>query len=96
MPERTMAPYGSWKSPITSDLIAGGSIRLGNVALDGDNLYWLESRPTEGGRYVLVRRGSDGGATLQVEAKDNDGTPMFVCDARHLCRKFAGYGCRPS
>ncbi|MDQ3548708.1 MAG: prolyl oligopeptidase family serine peptidase [Chloroflexota bacterium] len=60
MPERTIAPYGSWKSPVTSDLIAGGSVRLGHVALDDGNLYWLESRPNEAGRSVLVRRGPDG------------------------------------
>jgi dipeptidyl aminopeptidase/acylaminoacyl peptidase len=60
MPDRTVAPYGSWESPITSDLIASGSIRLGHVTLDGDSLYWLESRPSEGGRSVLVRRGPDG------------------------------------
>lgn len=53
-------PYGSWRSPITSDLIAGGSVRLGQLALHGGNLYWLESRPTEGGRYALVRRAPDG------------------------------------
>ncbi len=60
MQDKTTAPYGSWKSPITSDLIAGGSVRLGHVALDGGSVYWLESRPSEGGRYVLVRRGPDG------------------------------------
>ncbi|HYI16810.1 MAG TPA: hypothetical protein VEX37_15540, partial [Thermomicrobiales bacterium] len=60
MPDRTIAPYGSWKSPITSDLIASGSVRLEHVALDSGSIYWLESRPSEGGRYVLVRRGSDG------------------------------------
>jgi len=60
MPEQLTAPYGSWKSPISSDLIASGSTRLGHVTLDSGNLYWLESRPTEGGRSVLVRRGPDG------------------------------------
>lgn len=54
------ASYGSWASPISSDLIAGGSVRLSQVALRDGSLYWLESRPTEGGRYALVRRGPDG------------------------------------
>ncbi|WP_013320415.1 S9 family peptidase [Gloeothece verrucosa] len=54
------APYGSWKSPITSDLIVAGSIGLGNVILDGEDIYWLEARPTEGGRNVLVKLASDG------------------------------------
>jgi dipeptidyl aminopeptidase/acylaminoacyl peptidase len=54
------APYGSWKSPITSDLIIAGSIGLGQIRLDGDAIYWSESRPTEGGRNVIVRRTADG------------------------------------
>lgn len=54
------APYGSWKSPITSDVIVSRSIRLGEIRLDGDDIYWLEGRPTEGGRYVIVKRSPDG------------------------------------
>jgi dipeptidyl aminopeptidase/acylaminoacyl peptidase len=50
-----IAPYGSWKSPITSDLIVAQSIGLHEIRLDGDDIYWLESRPQEGGRYVVVR-----------------------------------------
>ena len=56
-------PYGSWKSPITSDLIVASTIRLGEVRLDGDDLYWLEGRPSEGGRYVVVRKSPDGKTT---------------------------------
>lgn len=54
------APYGSWKSPITSDLIVKESIGLGQVKMDGDDIYWIEMRPSEGGRQVIVRRTSDG------------------------------------
>jgi hypothetical protein len=54
------APYGSWKSPITSDLIVAGSIRLGEIRLDGETVYWSEGRPTEGGRSVVVKRTADG------------------------------------
>lgn len=60
MTQSTIAPYGSWKSPITSDLIVAGTIGLGGVAFDGEDIYWLEGRPTEGGRNVLVRRTADG------------------------------------
>lgn len=60
MAESKSAPYGSWKSPISSDLIVKGSIGVGSVALDGDDVYWLEMRPSEGGRSVIVRRMSDG------------------------------------
>ncbi|WP_218081698.1 S9 family peptidase [Anthocerotibacter panamensis] len=51
----SQAPYGSWKSPITADLIVTQAIGLGEVALDGPTLYWSELRPTEGGRNVLVQ-----------------------------------------
>jgi dienelactone hydrolase len=52
--------YGSWKSPITSDLIVAGSIGLAEPGFDGDDIYWLEKRPTEGGRNVIVKREKDG------------------------------------
>lgn len=58
-----VAPYGSWKSPITSDLIASETIRLGQIALDGEDIYWIEMRPAEDGRYVVVRRAPDGRIT---------------------------------
>jgi dipeptidyl aminopeptidase/acylaminoacyl peptidase len=60
MPKPQTAPYGSWSSPITSDLIVASSIGLGEILLDGADVYWLESRPQEGGRSVLVRRAADG------------------------------------
>ena len=56
----TISPYGSWKSPITTDLIVGEAVGLGQIALDGDDVYWVEMRPSEGGRNVVVRRGPGG------------------------------------
>jgi dipeptidyl aminopeptidase/acylaminoacyl peptidase len=58
------APYGSWKSPITSDLIVAQSISLLEVRLDGEQVYWLEGRPQEQGRYVVVRGGTDGSTDI--------------------------------
>ena len=49
-----VAPYGSWKSPITSNLITRQSIKLSEVRLDGDDIYWLEDQPQENGRCVIV------------------------------------------
>jgi dipeptidyl aminopeptidase/acylaminoacyl peptidase len=60
MPSIRTAPYGFWRSPITSDLIVAQSIGLSEVRLDGDAIWWLESRPQEGGRSVLMRRAADG------------------------------------
>jgi dipeptidyl aminopeptidase/acylaminoacyl peptidase len=57
---KTNAPYGSWKSPITSELIVAQSISLNDVRIDRGQIYWLEGRPQEQGRYVVVRAGSGG------------------------------------
>lgn len=68
MSEKKIAAYGAWKSPITSDLIVAGTIGLSQVALDGEDVYWVESRPQEKGRNVIVRCTPDG--------KTNDVTPV--------------------
>ena len=58
------AGYGSWKSMITSDLVSSSSIRFdGYLEITGDDIYWIEMRPPEGGRYVLVRWSPDGTTT---------------------------------
>ena len=57
------APYGSWKSPITADVVAGGEVGLEQVRLDGDDVYWIERRSQEGGRKVIIRRSPDGRVT---------------------------------
>lgn len=49
------APYGSWLSPVTSELIVAESIGLSGVRFDGETIYWMEGRPREQGRNVLVR-----------------------------------------
>ena len=66
-----VSSYGSWKSPITSDVIVSEAIRFGEIAIDGDDTYWVEMRPEEGGRYVIVRRTSNGHATDMTIAPFN-------------------------
>ena len=60
MTDIKVVPYGSWQSPISSDLIVSQSVRLSDVVLDGRDIYWVEMRPSEGGRNVIVRCTSDG------------------------------------
>ncbi len=60
MSDIKIVPYGSWQSPISSDLIVSESVRLSDVVLDGRDIYWVEMRPSEGGRNVIVRCTSDG------------------------------------
>ena len=59
----TVLPYGSWPSPIRVDDLLVDAVRLGQPWVDGDDAYWVEGRPAEGGRSVLVRRAADGTAT---------------------------------
>jgi len=66
-----VAPYGSWKSPITSQLIASGTVGLRQIVLDGEDIYWNEMRPAEGGRNVIVRRTPDGQTTDMTSAPFN-------------------------
>ena len=49
-------PYGFWTSPITSDLVVGDSIRLEQVALDGDAIYWSENSAAEAGTNFRLPR----------------------------------------
>src|SRR6185436_7001457 len=59
MHDAKVAPYGSWKSPITTDLIVAGSVGLTQPQIDGDSVYWIEKRPREAGRNVIVKCNSD-------------------------------------
>ena len=56
MPE---ASYGSWTSPLTARLIAGGATTLSGLASSDGRLYWSEQRPAEGGRTVVVTDSGD-------------------------------------
>jgi dipeptidyl aminopeptidase/acylaminoacyl peptidase/uncharacterized protein (DUF2132 family) len=61
--EPVAAPFGSWASPVTADLIVGQSIRLGQLGILGGDIFWSEGRPQEQGRNVLVWRSPDGRST---------------------------------
>lgn len=57
------ASYGSWKSSISAKKIASGAISFERpILLDGEDIYWVESRPGEGGRSVIVKWPKKGGA----------------------------------
>jgi dipeptidyl aminopeptidase/acylaminoacyl peptidase len=53
----TIAPCGSWRSPIAAATVARAGRRLGFPAIAADGaVWWAEGRPTEGGRITLMRR----------------------------------------
>ena len=74
-------PYGSWDSPITSDLVAGGNTRYGDIWIDNDDIFWLETRPYQQGRSVIVRQNSAKGIV--------DVTPPLV-DVRTKVHEYGG------
>ncbi|XP_047322461.1 uncharacterized protein LOC124926309 [Impatiens glandulifera] len=82
--ETITAPYGSWKSPLTADIISGADKRLGGTAVDGNgNLFWLESRPTESGRLVIVK------APEKIGDEPVDITPKDF-SVRTVCQEYGG------
>jgi dipeptidyl aminopeptidase/acylaminoacyl peptidase len=78
---REVAPFGSWRSPLTATLIAEGRVTTMWPQSIDESLYWTELRPSEDGRYVVVRRAPDGGVA--------DVTPPGV-SARTLVHEYGG------
>ena len=68
----TPLPYGSWPTPITSELVVAAGVRLDGVRPDGrGGVVWGEGRAGEGGRIQLVRRDADGTVTDLLPADAN-------------------------
>jgi dipeptidyl aminopeptidase/acylaminoacyl peptidase len=63
-------PYGSWPSPISAPLLVQDAVTVRELLTDGstETLWWLEGRPAEGGRQVIVRWDAGSGATDLVPA----------------------------
>lgn len=77
-----VAPYGSWESPITAAAVTQSLLRFADILrVDGDDVYWVESRPHEGGRSAIVRRAGSG-------AIDDIGPEDF--DARTRVHEYGG------
>jgi dipeptidyl aminopeptidase/acylaminoacyl peptidase len=59
MSEQKVVRYGSWKSPITSELVASAT-QLTEVTVVAGEIYWRELRPEEQGRFTIMKRSTDG------------------------------------
>ena len=57
---RQTGSFGSWTSPITADAVVAETGSLSEPRIDGDDIYWIEGRPLEKGRNVVVTRAADG------------------------------------
>jgi dipeptidyl aminopeptidase/acylaminoacyl peptidase len=69
-------PFGSWPTPITSELVVRAAAGLGGVAVDGEIITWSELRPEEGGRSQIVQRVGDGPAVDLLPAGFNARTAV--------------------
>jgi dipeptidyl aminopeptidase/acylaminoacyl peptidase len=50
-----VSSYGSWRTPVTAELYSASFIGVNEPALEKGEFYWKETRPKEGGRYVIVK-----------------------------------------
>jgi hypothetical protein len=73
MSKSKTAPYGSWESPITADMVASESLSVFGVTLSDRTTAWTEMRPAEDGRHAIVLRTEDGSL---VEALREKGLPV--------------------
>jgi dipeptidyl aminopeptidase/acylaminoacyl peptidase len=72
-PSRDKAPsavtrYGLWPSPIDAEQVARQATAYDAVHTSGEAVYWLETRPSQDGRAVVVRWTEDTGAADAVPA----------------------------
>src|SRR5579884_2878634 len=54
------APFGTWRSPISAADLARSAITLDDLQVADGAPYWVESRPAEGGRCVIVTPAAGG------------------------------------
>ena len=93
----TIAPYGTWVSPISAALTAGSTNGVLSLQLDGSDLYWWESRPLEGGRYVLMKYTAESdpveltpaGFNVRTRVHEYGGTSFLVVDGTVYFSNFA-------
>jgi dipeptidyl aminopeptidase/acylaminoacyl peptidase len=78
-------PYGAWASPISAAHLAAGAVALSDLRVFGGQPYWLESRPAEGGRLVVmtaddagVRQLTPDGFSARTRVHEYGGAPFAV------------------
>jgi dipeptidyl aminopeptidase/acylaminoacyl peptidase len=83
--QKTVAPYGTWPSPVTSEMVARAGVRLSMPWLEGGVVWWLEGRAPEAGRVVLVRAEPGAAPTDVVPAGFNVRTSVHEYGGGACC-----------
>jgi len=86
MAQKVTSPFGSWKSPITSDLIVQGTLPIVDIAFNGQDLYWTEAHPSEAGRNTVMKKSPDGKVVeltpapfnVRTRVHEYGGAPSFI------------------
>lgn len=91
----TVAPFGTWRSPITAQDVAGGSHPVSGARYVGDEVWWLELRAAEGGRYGVFRRRAGRGA---AQRDDDAPEPVLPApwNARSRVHEYGGGAWTPA
>lgn len=89
MADTPTVPYGAWPSPITAARLLKGSAGVSEIRVDGNDIWWNEQRPAEGGRTQLVRRTPDGTTHDLFPAWVPDG-PGRAWNARTAYLEYGG------
>lgn len=53
------APYGTWDSPISAEMASSAIVAFQDVVIDGQDIYWSEMRPNEGGRCAIIKQSNN-------------------------------------
>ena len=94
------APYGSWKSPITSEKIISSANSYSDLHIEKETIYWIEMRPQEEGRYVIVQRSPDNSVhdaiptpfSARTTVHEYGGGSFTTCDGVIYFVNFADQG----
>lgn len=57
---KTPKPYGTWPASVSAQLVTRSAPNLNHLQAYADQLFWVESRPWEAGRNVIMCRSAKG------------------------------------
>ncbi|HWQ24235.1 MAG TPA: S9 family peptidase [Gaiellaceae bacterium] len=77
----SLAPFGTWSSPISAELVARAGTSLSAPWLEAGTAWWLEGRPAEAGRVVLMRA---------VPGHEPEDVTPASCNVRTLAHEYGG------